>query len=103
MPIRLSQLCLIFGTVAWPLLMYLLLAANPGTVPPPRMISSRDRLIPQRTAPPSDQRGSRVLLGESGAGQRATVFWDTPEPGRVHVRIEIEPVGPVQPPTHSRP
>lgn len=91
MSTRMSQICLVIGTVVWPLLLYLFLSYNPGTVPPPRMPSSRDRPAPERTAPPTDQHGSRVILSETASGQRASIFWEIPEPGRVHVTIELPP------------
>jgi hypothetical protein len=88
---RISQICLAFGTFVWPLALYLYMGAYPGTVPPPRVVSSTDREVAERTAPPTDHRGSRVVVSENNRGQRASIFWQVPEPGRVHVTIEIEP------------
>lgn len=90
MTIRVSQWCLLFGVVVWPLALYLFMSNHPGTVPPPRPPSSRDRRVVQRTAPPTDLRGSRVVVAEN-SGQRASVFWQMPEPGHLHVTIEIAP------------
>jgi len=91
MLVRLSQWCLLFGTVVWPAALFVFLSSHPGTVPPPRAPSSRDRPVPERTAPPTDIRGSRVVLSEGEGGQRASIFWQVPEPGHLHVTIEIPP------------
>ena len=72
----------------WPICCLVFMKLSPGPLAPPKLPQTV-RVAGRTLAPPIDTSGSTQFISSGGSAHSVKIFWEEPEPGRVHVIIEV--------------
>lgn len=77
--------------ILWPALIVAAALLWPGPTVPAGYVSAPDMRQTAGVLPATDLSGSTTVFTEDDGAASGRVFWEVPEPGRVHITIELDP------------
>ena len=77
--------------ILWPMLAGVAALLSPGPGVPSGYVATPDLGLAAAVLPATDLSGSTVVFADDNGASAGRIFWEVPEPGRVHITIELDP------------